>query len=569
MSELSGWQCAPTNVLEEIFALLPLKNLGRCSQVCYQWFIASSTDYPWRKFVFKDGVFVRRKYTQHSGWQYHIDHWRLRFLISNASRKWRVLVIEPVTNLFNLYEFFRVLTNFSEYYERNTEEDRPLGKIRQFHFQWRLQVDDEIAGVHRDKDIGTGGEMLHTLSNLLTHLHGLKVLSLIDLQLTFWEGDQFLNDLLAKFSTQLEYLSLLNVSLRPRAFLQPALFLNLRQLVVSPQMIGDDNLSLIACLRRLQTLTIVQDEKCDLVVPCSSKAWQVFTEQNCSRTRLWLILKGKPKCALIIQPCAPVFGIKMEESSGQLTNGIADQISLYYSETLEVFEQCGLERMKRGKKMKERADLALVLLASKCQSLKMLACRERIAHGTALILATFARKKSFQLTLRKNGLLKRVCWSRREVSEMDISFDWLKRHSKNLILVMEEIRRLTSQTRVIIDDKCYKTTLKFREFFRKFFTHIDLVTSLDIKVPRNANFDSFENETNYILSLSPNHPGSVTRKHGRKLRILEKNEFEVTRLSQHFGDKAPPLAVVTIPQKLIFRAFIRKARPREYTSPAR
>lgn len=57
----------------------------------------------------------------------------------NATAKWRVLEIEPVTILFNLYEFIRVLTNFSEYYERNSSE-KPLQGIRSFSFKWQLHV---------------------------------------------------------------------------------------------------------------------------------------------------------------------------------------------------------------------------------------------------------------------------------------------------------------------------------------------------------------------------------------------------------------------------------------------
>lgn len=62
-----------------------------------------------------------------------------RYLIMNAAPKWRQLEILPVTILFNLYEFIRVLTNFSEYYEKNTE-DRPLEGIRSFTFKWQLHL---------------------------------------------------------------------------------------------------------------------------------------------------------------------------------------------------------------------------------------------------------------------------------------------------------------------------------------------------------------------------------------------------------------------------------------------
>ncbi|CAI5454775.1 unnamed protein product [Caenorhabditis angaria] len=455
------WQILPTDLLQQIFAHLPVKNLGRCSQVCSNWFYTYHTDYPWRTFTFKDGIFVRRKFTQHSGWQYHIDHWRLRFLITNAARRWRILIIRPVTNLFNLYEFFRVLTNFSEYYERHTEEDRPLAMVRDFHFQWKLHVDeDETSGILQDKDIGTGGEMLHTLTSVMKHLHGLKSISLIDLQLTHWEADRFIVELLDKFSNQLTYLSLLNVTLHPKPFLQVGLFLNLRKLLVSPQMLDADTLSVISCLQNLDTFSIIQDEKSSAAPVCNRQAWKTFTAQSQGRIRVWLILRGKPKIHLIIQPNAPVYGIKMEMSSGQLTLETAEQIANFYSNTLCQFVQCGLERYKRGGKMNERVDLALFELCRRCLNLEVVSCRERISHGTAVMLAIFAQRNGFKLFLRQNGLLKRVCWCRTDVTEHEVDFDWLKQVCKSQEEVISTIQILTKQTWPVLDDKAFNSFCK-------------------------------------------------------------------------------------------------------------
>ncbi|CAB3399584.1 unnamed protein product [Caenorhabditis bovis] len=429
-------------------------------KVCKQWYLVFNTDYPWRTFIFKDGIFVRRKFTQHSGWQYHIDHWKLRFLITNAARRWRILIIRPVTNLFNLYEFFRVLTNFSEYYEKHSPDDKPLAMIRTFHFQWRLHVEeDEVGGILHDKDIGTGGEMLHTLTNVVKHLHGLQSISLIDLQLTAWEAEQFIIELLEKFSTQLRYLSLLNVTLHAKSFLQIGLFLNLEKLLISPQMLQIDSLSLISCLRHLTTFCIIQDEKSVAAPCCNKEAWKQFKAQNCGRTKVWLILKGKPKIPLIIQPFAPVYGIKMEMSSGQLTHEVADDIVNFYSETLCQFVQCGLERMKRGNKMSERADSAIVRIASRCRNLEVLTFREHLSHGTALILGVYSKRNNFKLIIRKNAMLKRVCWCRRDLREFDIDFDWLKQISKNRDVLINEIQNLTENSWTVLEDRMYKSIL--------------------------------------------------------------------------------------------------------------
>lgn len=62
-----------------------------------------------------------------------------RFLITNATSKWKELIIDPVSILFNLYEFIRTLTNFSEYYEKTLSE-KPLKGIKRFTFKWQLYV---------------------------------------------------------------------------------------------------------------------------------------------------------------------------------------------------------------------------------------------------------------------------------------------------------------------------------------------------------------------------------------------------------------------------------------------
>ncbi|CAI2357955.1 unnamed protein product [Caenorhabditis sp. 36 PRJEB53466] len=452
----SDWKSMPVEVLEDIFQRLPVKNKGRCSQVCRQWRKGFNSSVSWRTFTFKDGIFVRRKYTQHSGWQYHIDHWRLRNLITNTTNHWRTLIIEPVTNIFNLYEFFRVLANYAEYYEKFSMKERPQAKIHTFDFKWHLHIENNEVGGIEDKDVGTGGQILYSLGNVLKYLHGLQSLSLADLQLTQAEADDFLNTLLEKFWDKLTYLSLLNVTLQPKPVLQVGCFLKLRKLLVSPQMLSSETLSLLACLEHLETLSIVQDEKSSQSTDISRHAWNMFTHQNMDRTRVWLILRGKPKTSLIIQPGAPVYGIRMEESAGQLTMELAEQIANFYSGTLRHFIQCGLERMKRGKTMEERVDSALIEVVSRCQLLERVACRERFSYGTAVILSVYAERYGINLWMRKNALLRRICWCRTDMKSYGISFDWLKSRTRSEELVIETVHCSTGQPMAVLDDKSYR-----------------------------------------------------------------------------------------------------------------
>uniref|UniRef100_A0A915PL78 F-box domain-containing protein n=1 Tax=Setaria digitata TaxID=48799 RepID=A0A915PL78_9BILA len=390
-----GWAFLPDLLLEEIFSQLPIKNLGRCSQVCLNWYRITQQDYAWHRFQYKDYMFTRRKYTSHAGWQYMIDHWKLRFLIVKATTKWRVLQIEPVTILFNLYEFIRVLTNFSEYYEKNTSE-RPLQGIRSFSFKWQLHV--HVRGENQiERVFGTGGEMLKTLSLLLSHLHGLTELSLYELQLEPYECSDFIDDILYKFDSQLTSLCIINLTKVYRPLLQLGLFLSLEQLTVSPQHLDESIVTLLADLRQLKSLIILQNEKTFGARAVDSKAWLSFTERN-SYTRVQLIQAGKRQNGLLIQPKAPVYAIVFDNSTGQLTGEL----------TQEFFLQKGLERRYRSREFAKRVDIFAVELALRCPNLKLLAIRERMCFASALLLAQIGRAHQMRICLRRNALLKRV-----------------------------------------------------------------------------------------------------------------------------------------------------------------
>lgn len=455
MDEIQGWAELPDLLLENIFARLPLKNLGRCSQVCSNWYRVSKSNYAWHRFQFKDYIFTRRKFTSHAGWQYAIDHWRLRFLIMNAASKWRKLEIEPVTILYNLYEFIRVLTNFSEYYEKNTD-DRPLEGIRSFTFKWQLLL-HERGDQHNTKMVGTGGEMLKSLSLLLSHLHGLTDLSLQELQLEPWECNDFIDDILFKFDSQLRSLCVINLTKVARPFLQIGLFLYLKRLVVSPQHLDESVVALLADLRHLRTLIIFQDEKTLGAKAVDEKAWASFAENN-RHTKIHLVQAGKCQGNLIIQPKAPVYAIIYENSLGQLTDHSTQQICDNYSPTLQYLIQKKLERRYRSRKFMKRVDILAIDIAIRCSQLKLFALRERISLGTALLLAIIAAQHHTAICLRRNALLKRFNWSRQEVRDVlggEADYDWLRANCKSYETLERTVEAITKSKASIIEDNRY------------------------------------------------------------------------------------------------------------------
>ncbi|KAK6112472.1 F-box-like family protein [Brugia pahangi] len=436
-----GWAFLPDLLLEEIFSQLPIKNLGRCSQVCLNWYRVSQQDYAWRRFQYKDKMFTRRKYTSHAGWQHMIDHWKLRFLIMKATTKWKVLEIEPVTILFNLYEFIRVLTNFSEYYERNSLA-KPLQGIRSFSFKWQLHVHVRGEG-QTERVFGTGGEMLKTLSLLLSYLHGLTELSLHELQLEPYECNDFIDDILYKFDSQLKSLCIINLTKVRRPFLQLGLFLFLEHLTVSPQHLNESIVTLLADLRHLKSLIILQNDKTFGAKAVDSKAWLSFAKRN-NHTRIHLIQAGKRQNALLIQPKAPVYAIIFDKSTGQLTN--------------ELTQEKGLERRYRSREFTKRVDVFAIELAHRCSNLKLLAIRERMCFASALLLAQIARSHQTTICLRRNALLKRVNWADGTVKSIlgsESNQKWIKGHCKNFEILENTIRNITGTTATIVTDNRY------------------------------------------------------------------------------------------------------------------
>ncbi|VBB32806.1 unnamed protein product [Acanthocheilonema viteae] len=413
-----GWAFLPDLLLEEIFSQLPIKNLGRCSQVCLNWYRISQQGYAWRRFQYKDKMFTRRKYTSHAGWQYMIDHWKLRFLIVKATSKWRVLEIEPVTILFNLYEFIRVLTNFSEYYERNSSE-KPLQGIRSFSFKWQLHV----------------------------HVR----------------GENETERILYKFDSQLISLCIINLTKVYRPFLQLGLFLFLEHLTVSPQHLDESIVILLADLRHLKSLIILQNDKTFGAKAVDSKAWLSFAERN-NHTRVYLIQAGtfflfpamsdhlklrKRQNALLIQPKAPVYAIIFDKSTGQLTGELTQEICHNYSTTLQFFLQKGLERRYRSREFSKRVDIFAIELAHRCPNLKLLAIRERMCFASALLLAQIARSHRMTICLRRNALLKRVNWSDdavRSILGSESNQKWIRGHCRNFETLEKTIRNIMGTT---------------------------------------------------------------------------------------------------------------------------
>ncbi|KAM3728481.1 Protein max [Dirofilaria immitis] len=239
-----------------------------------------------------------------------------------------------------------------------------------------------------------------------------------------------------------------------KPLLQLGLFLFLEHLTISPQHLNESIVKLLADLRYLKSLIILQNEKTFAAKAVDSKTWLSFAERN-NHTRIYLIQAGKRQNALLIQPGSPVYAIIFNKSIGQLTNELMQEICYNYSTTLQFFLQKGLERRYRSREFMKRVDIFAIELALRCHNLKLLTIRERMCFTIALLLAQIVRSYQITICLRRNALLKRVNWTDYAVKKIfgsENNQKWIKEHYRNFELFERTIQNITGITATIVTD---------------------------------------------------------------------------------------------------------------------
>ncbi|CAG2177620.1 unnamed protein product, partial [Oppiella nova] len=132
-------------------------------------------------------------------------------------------------NLFNLYEFMKILSYFSEFYSQN-----PLQRVNALDFTFSCHQLLE-RGSNEETVFGTGGKLLQSLMRLMKNLSGLQYLSLRELLLEPNEAQYLLDDVAINCCQTLLTLKVLNCSKQPYPILHVGVFINLKTLVISPQ----------------------------------------------------------------------------------------------------------------------------------------------------------------------------------------------------------------------------------------------------------------------------------------------------------------------------------------------
>lgn len=311
------------------------------------------------------------------------------------------IVVTPITDYFNLYEFLRILAAFLQYQEEHGLSGMPLLQTFDFTFACASRGDGEVI-VH-----GTGGQILEMIKQLLIRISNLKHLKLNQLLVDETDVPGLFDAMANCFSECLNSLEMLNVTKVPLGLTDLARFRNLVTLTVSPQQLNEEVLLLLAGLNLLQ-LYLLQDPYTCECEPVSFEAWKLVRE-IAPWLRVFLQVSGNTRAQLLIQPRAPVYGVFLRTPYSKLTSDLVMSLVEYYSKTLRYFVQETLPRVHGPRGIDARCDSSLLFLVRRCPSLHTLVIRERLSTSTLILLATEG-KNLRTLVVRRHALIKRCDW---------------------------------------------------------------------------------------------------------------------------------------------------------------
>lgn len=428
--EMSSWANLPMILMEDVLTLLTPKERHLASQVCRQWYDLFYSPRVWETFILLERTLTKKRFNLYKGYQREICPGKTQLCFRRVGSFFKRIVVTPITDYFNLYEFLRILASFLQVREDSGESAMPLLHTFDFTFACATRGDGEII-IH-----GTGGQILEMIKELLTRMKGsLRHMKLNQLLLETSEVPSLFHALVRCFSECLHSLEMLNVTKVSFPLEELANFRNLVKLVVSPQHLNDESVLLLSGVGLLQ-LHIVQDPytcECDAVSP---EAWKLVCE-TAPWLRVYLEMTGNTKSQLLIQPRAPVFGIFLRSPHGALNHALLMTVVDNYAQTLRYFVQERLPRTHGPRGFEHRCDSALLFLVRRCSRLQTLVIRERISTATLLLLAYEGRGLS-TLLVRQNALIKRCDWPQRGEFPVDF-YKWLKESALDYQKCTDEI----------------------------------------------------------------------------------------------------------------------------------
>lgn len=234
-----------------------------------------------------------------------------------------------------------------------------------------------------DRSPPSAGQLLAALKRLLVQLTQLRTLRLVDLQLERYDANHLLDELVQNTGSAcgrtLHTLHLINMTACHCACLHVGLFFNLRVLVISPQSVDDDVLTLLADsrVRHLHLLQTRYTPVACALSACSARAWQLIRRDNPAMRVHLCVESTHGGGEVLLQPDAPVHSVLYRTAKTQLVGERVARVTQLYGRTLRVYGHEGLPRHGVTAGFAERADRQLVGLVERCAGLKTLVSLEK------------------------------------------------------------------------------------------------------------------------------------------------------------------------------------------------
>ncbi|XP_041359949.1 uncharacterized protein LOC121376197 [Gigantopelta aegis] len=430
LDEMYGrWIELPDMLLEEILALIIPKYRHEASQVCRRWHQTFYATRVWETFTLLERTLTKKTYSMYKGWTRELCGRKAQVCFLRVGSLFKRIVITPLSDFYNLYEFLRVLNCFFVFYDHF-----PMPLLHTFEFTFACEI-RELTGV---SIYGTGGQILDILKAVVGNMKNLKHLKLNDLLLDVNEVAGLVEAVLSSSRDCLRTFELLNCSKIPHPIPELAQFTNLSRLTVSAQHLDEESLLMIGGIG-LAHLSIVQDPYTCEAEPVSSDAWKLVKEMA-PKLRVTLEIRGSLRKTHIIQPYAPVSRIKSSSPYSTLTPEFANKLVMYYHKTMEVFDQRRLPRLHGSRSFHDRSDSSFVFLLRRCPRIHTLIIRERISTATLLLLMTIGKNLK-NVLVRRNALIKKSDWPKADDWSPEF-YQWLKTKSRSYDDVSAEVSKI-------------------------------------------------------------------------------------------------------------------------------
>ncbi|XP_070196393.1 uncharacterized protein [Littorina saxatilis] len=424
-----GWKELPVILLEDILVLLNPKQRHYASQVCRPWYEIFYSPRVWETFVLLERTLTRRRFNLYKGYQRELCPRKTQLCFMRVGCFFKRIVVTPISDYYNLYEFLRVLAAYLEYYS-----DFPMPLLHTFRFTFAC----ESRGVNGVAVIGTGGNILDKVKYLLGTMQQMRHLAVNQLLLDVEEVPGLLAAAARHCTESLLSLELLNCSKIPLPICEVTQFVQLVKLKLSPQHLSEEVILLLGGTQ-LRQLHIVQDAYTCPCDPVPGEAWKLFKEMA-PHKRVFLEIEGLTKTPLMLQPHAPVRGVIFRTPYHRLQPELTTWLVEYYGKYLEYVVQEALPRNHGSRKFHERADASFLRLVRECPKLHTLVIRERISLATLLLLAKEGKKLRWFI-VRKNALIKKCEWPRAKNWTPDFH-RWLRTHGRNYDLAFDQVPRI-------------------------------------------------------------------------------------------------------------------------------